>query len=69
MCVSNRASCVWLVFPLVADRAPLRGYPSEELLDFKELEEALVHLSFCEEEELAHKEELHVFPYKATCLY
>jgi len=69
VCESNRAFLCAIVILLVADRAPLRGYPSEELLDFKELEEALVHLSFCEEEELAHKEELHVFPYKATCLY
>jgi len=41
---------------------------TEGLLEFKELGEALVPLSFCEEEKLAHKEEFHVSPYKATCL-
>ena len=69
MCESNRAFLCAIVILLVAGRAPLRGYPSEELLDFKELEQALVPLSFCEEEELGHKEELCVFPYMATRLH
>ena len=47
----------------------VEDYGDEELVNFKELEEALVPLSFCEEEELDQKEELHVFPYKATRLH
>ena len=47
----------------------LEGYGDEELFKFKDLREPLVPLSFCEEEKLAHKEEFHASPYKATCLY
>jgi len=38
-------------------------YGDEELLEFKELGEALAPLSFCEEQKLTHKEEVHVSPY------
>jgi len=38
-------------------------YGDKELLEFKKLGEALAPLSFCEEQKLAHKEEVHVSPY------
>ena len=44
-------------------------YGDEELFDFKGLGEALVPLSFCEDEELAHKEEFNISPCKVTCLH
>ena len=44
-------------------------YGDEELLNFKGLGEALVPLSFCEDKELAHKEEFNISLYKVTCLH
>jgi len=41
------------------------NYGDEELLDFTGLGEALLPLPFYEEEELAHKEEFNISPYKA----
>ena len=44
-------------------------YGDYELLDFEDLGEISVLLSFCEEEELTYKEELHISPYKTTCFH
>ena len=41
------------------------NYGDEELLDFTGLGEALLRSPFYEEEELAHKEEFNISPYKA----
>jgi len=38
-------------------------------IDFEELGETLVPSSFCEEEEVGCKEELHLSPYKAVCFH
>jgi len=39
------------------------------LLDFKRLEEALLPSPFCEEEDIANKEEFNISPYKVACLH
>jgi len=44
-------------------------YGDEELSNFKGLGEALAPFSFCEDEELAHKEEFYISPHKVTCLH
>jgi len=44
-------------------------YGDEELLDFEELEEDSIPSSFCEEEELPCKEELHLSLYQALCFH
>jgi len=44
-------------------------YGDEELIDFKGLGEGLVPLSFCEDEELAYKEEFNISPYKVACIH
>jgi len=44
-------------------------YGDEELSDFKGLGEALVPLSFCEDEKVDHKDEFNVSPYEVRCLH
>jgi len=41
----------------------------KELLNCKELGEALLPLCFCQEEELTHNEEFKICRYKVTCLH
>jgi len=46
-----------------------KNYGDDELLEFEELGEISIPLFFCEEEELACKEELHISSYKGTCFH
>ena len=59
------------IFDVYGDKEALgfENYRDKELLGYKESGEALVPVCFCEEEELAHNEELNISLYKVICLH